>query len=320
MRYLLGFWCLTGSAVALAAGPFIERPEVLSWMSEVIEQHQLSRDHVVQIVTQAKHRPEVIAHARAPAESMPWHRYRKIFLTQSRIQKGRQFLAEYAEPLQAAQTTYGVPPEIVAAIIGVESFYGRNTGTHPVVDALMTLGFDYPPRAAFFRKQMEHLLLLEREAGLRVTTLRSSWAGALGQGQFIPSSYRHFTVDGDGDGRRDLWDSPPDIIASIANYFHSHHWRPGAPIAEQITPVHPPHLPISEGLKPEIEPVQLVPAEVALGHLDAGPVAVYKFEMPQAPEYWVGYHNFYVITRYNHSALYALAVYQLSEALRNDPS
>ena len=250
---------------------------------------------------------------------MAWHRYRSILVTPARIQRGRVYLQQHAALFAEAQRTYGVPAELIAAIIGIESDYGRNIGKHRAIDALLTLGFDYPRRAEFFRGQLEQLFLLEREAGLDIQSLRSSWAGALGMGQFIPSSYRAFTVDADGDGRRDLWDSPADIISSIAHYLHQHDWRPDRPIAEAVAPPHPERLPLSAALKPDIAPSQLQAAGVSLRHPEVPAVAVHAFETPDGQEYWVGYPNFYAITRYNHSALYALAVYQLSEALRHDP-
>ena len=307
---------LLWTAAAAGAAPFAERAEVRAWLDEVAARHALDAARLRALVAAARHRPEVIAHARRPAESLPWREYRRIFLTAARIRAGRAWLAAHAAPLARARAETGVPPEIVAAIVGVESDYGGNTGTHPTLDTLLTLGFDYPPRAAFFRGQLEQLLLLEREAGLDLRSLRGSWAGALGQGQFIPSSYRDFAVDGDGDGRIDLWRSPPDIIASVANYFRRHRWRPDAPVARRIAAgVEPP---LSAGLEPDLEPAALRAAGV---RLDCAPpagerLAVHAFEADAGREYWLAFHNFYVITRYNHSALYALAVHQLAAALR----
>ena len=185
----------------------------------------------------------------------------------------------------------------------------------------MTLGFDDPPRANFFRKQLGHLFVLEREAGLAIETLRGSWAGAMGQGQFIPSSYRDFTVDGDGDGRRDLWDSPADIIFSVANYFRKHHWRLGEPVAERIRPPDVAQLPLSDGLDPAISQEQLAMLGIVLQNPAPGPVTVNRFDVSETEaEHWVGYHNLYVITRYNRSSLYALMIHQLSQAIANAPA
>ncbi len=321
-----GAWLLTSFLLSASAGaddtsvPFAERAEVREWIANVVAKHHLSETHVQNLVANARRRPSVLASAQRPAESMPWYRYRKIFLTQDRIERGRKYLKQHAALFDSVHRTYGLPPEIIAAIIGVETDYGRNTGSHPVVDTLLTLGFDFPRRAEFFRGQLEQLLLLEREAQLDIASLRGSWAGALGLGQFIPGSYRAFAVDADQDGQRDLWNSPPDILASIANYFHQHDWQVGQPIAEALHPSSPDRLPISEGLEPTLTAEELTLVGVTLSHPEAGAVAVHAFEVPEGREYWIGYHNFYVITRYNHSALYALAVYQLSEALRNAPN
>ncbi len=308
---------------ALAAGnegpiPYWKRADVQEWIKQTVQQHDLSEEHIQRIVKTARYRADVIGYAKRPAESMSWHRYRKIFLTPERTASGRAYLEKHADLFAAAERDYSVSAEIIAGIIGVETYYGENTGQHRVLDALMTLGFDYPPRAKFFRGQIVHLLLLEREAGLRAQDLYGSWAGAMGLGQFIPSSYRHFAVDGDGDGKRDLWNSPADIIASVANYFKQHHWKMGNPIAERLNVANPDILPISKALLPDITVEQIEAAGLTLSYPDHSPVAVHKLEAESGTEYWVGYHNFYVITRYNHSALYALAVYQLSQTLHHD--
>ncbi len=299
--------------------PFWQRPDVQEWIQQTAEEHSLSEGYIREIIKIARYRSDVIGYAKQPAESMPWHRYRKIFMIPQRTADGRAYLEKHADLFAAAERDYGVEAEIIASIIGVETFYGKNVGKHRVLDALMTLGFDYPPRADFFRKQITHLFLLEREAGLSVPEMYGSWAGAMGLGQFIPSSYRHFAVDGDGDGKRDLWDSPADIIASVANYFKEHRWRLGEPIAQRLEVTDPDTLPVSDALKPDIETAQLEAAGVKLEHPQLSPVSVHAFELPEGMEYWAGHHNFYVITRYNHSALYALAVYLLSETLRDVP-
>lgn len=299
--------------------PYIERPEVLAWAGQVVNEHGLSSERIHKLIAECQRQAQVIASAQRPAESKPWHWYRNIFLTRDRIRRGRTFLREQTDLLGEAERAYQVPPEVITAIIAAESDFGRNTGAHPVLDTLVTLAFDYAPRGEFFRQQLEQLFLLERDAGLDIQNLRGSWAGALGQAQFIPSSYRHFAVDGDHDGRRDLWDSPADIIFSIANYFQKHHWRPDEPVAELIHPEKPDQVPLSKALLPDIPSERLAASGIMLQNPTAEPVAVHRFENSESPEYWVGYHNFYVITRYNHSALYALMIHQLSQALKNDP-
>ena len=299
--------------------PYGERTEVRAWIDRLAEEHGLPAERLHKLISASRHQPKVIASASRPAESKPWHWYRKIFLTDDRIRRGRAYLKEHAALLAEAERTYQVPAEVIAAIVGAESSFGRNTGAHPVLDTLVTLGFDYPPRAEFFRGQLEQLFLLEGEAGLDIQALRGSWAGALGQAQFIPSSYRDFAVDGDHDGRRDLWHSPADIIFSIANYFREHHWRQGEPVAERVRPEDPDAMPLSKALRPDVQPQQLAALGIELQHPTDEAVAVHRFENSSSLEYWVGYHNFYVITRYNHSALYALMIHQLSRALKNGP-
>ena len=299
--------------------PYGERPEVRAWVDRLVDKHDLPAERVLKLISGCKYQPKVIASARRPAESKPWHWYRKVFLTDDRIRQGQAYLREHADLLKEAERLYQVPAEVITAIIAAESNFGRNTGSHPVLDTLATLGFDYPPRSKFFLGQLEQLFLLERDAGLDIQKLRGSWAGALGQAQFIPSSYRSFAVDGDHDGQRDLWDSPTDIIFSIANYFQKHHWRLGEPVAELIHPEDPGQLPLSKALLPDIQSEQLAAFGIRLQHPATEPVAVHRFENSSSVEYWVGHHNFYVITRYNHSALYALMIHQLSQALKNDP-
>ena len=317
-RWLL-LCLLPGCALANESSvPYIERAEVRAWVDQVAHRHGLSPEYVHRMIASSKRQPKVIASAKRPAESKSWSWYRKIFITQDRIRQGRIFLKKHAGLLGEAERNYQMSPEVIAAIIAAESNFGRNTGSHPVLDSLVTLGFDYPPRAKFFRSQLEQLFLLEREAGLDIRDLRGSWAGALGQAQFIPSSYRHYAVDGDHDGRIDLWDSPADIIFSIANYFKEHHWREGAPVAELVHPQNPGQLPLSEALLPDIQPERLAESGVTLQNPTAEPVAVHRFGKAASTEYWVGYHNFYVITRYNPSSLYALMIHQLSQALKDD--
>lgn len=317
-RWLLLCLLPACAAAGEAPIPYAERPEVHAWTDRLADEHGLSAEHIRKLIAGSRHQPKVIASARRPAESKAWHWYRNIFLTDDRIRRGRIYLREHAGLLEEAERTYQVSAEVITAIIAAESDFGRNTGAHPVLDTLVTLGFDYPPRGEFFRKQLGQLFLLEREAGLDIRKLHGSWAGALGQAQFIPSSYRDFTVDGDQDGRRDLWDSPADIIFSIANYFREHHWRAGEPVAERVQPEDPEKLPLSKALLPDIQPERLAASGVRLQHPTAEPVAVHRFENASSTEYWVGHHNFYVITRYNHSALYALMIHQLSQAFEND--
>ena len=202
----------------------------------------------------------------------------------------------------------------------METRYGSNTGRHRVLDALATLSFDYPPRSEFFTGELEQYLILAREEDIDLLTTTGSYAGAMGYGQFIPSSYRHYAVDFDGDGKRDLWDNKADIIGSVANYFHAHDWTPGTPVAIPADVEGNDYQTILDlGYKPNtvldamrhdgITPVRPLPDELL--------AALISFDQKEGPEYWLGFNNFYVITRYNHSPLYAMAVYQLSEEIRD---
>jgi membrane-bound lytic murein transglycosylase B len=251
-----------------------------------------------------------------PAEGKPWRDYRPIFLTDKRIAQGRVFLAQNRADLERIQKETGVPPEYVTAIIGVETFYGANTGNYRVLDALYTLGFFYPKREEFFRGELAHLFSLAREEKLDLNTLRGSYAGAMGWGQFIPSSYRNFAVDGNGDGRRDLVASPRDAMASVANYFNKHGWMAGQPVVAraQAQPGAAPFVP--ENFEPKFTLDELA----AKGYRPVDPVpalpaTLVTLEGADGTEHWIAFKNFWVITRYNRSPLYAMAVHQLAQAI-----
>ncbi len=292
-------------------------PGAAAFVNKVVTEHAMNRAMVNDLLTEAEKRQDIIELMTRPAEGKPWHEYRPIFLTDQRIEEGIAFWREHADLLALAEQTYQVPAEIIVAIIGVETFYGRITGKHRVIDALATLAFYYPPRADFFRSELEQYLLLGREEQLPLTEVTGSYAGAMGIGQFISSSYRHYAVDGDGDGKRDLWGSRADAIASVANYFKQHKWRLGEPVigavnsgSQAATPEKPPK-------KPKWSVAQLrewgyQPTEP----VDDGQLAtIIRLEHENGPRDYLGYHNFYVITRYNRSPLYAMAVHQLSQAL-----
>jgi membrane-bound lytic murein transglycosylase B len=283
--------------------------------------HGFDADALREVLDQARYSQAVIDAIRRPWEAKPWFEYRAIFLTQRRITGGARFVAENRGLLERARAELGVPPAVIAAIIGIETNYGANLGSHRVIDALSTLGFAYPRRAAFFRRELEELLLLTRDEGLDPLGLVGSYAGAVGMPQFIPSSYRAYAVDFDGDGRRDLWGSRADVIGSVANYLARHGWRPGAPVAFPLALQGP--LPAgltaaeSKPRRPDLPVSRLTGAGIAVPE-DIGPderVDLIRLEAPD-DEFWLGMANFYVITRYNHSNLYAMAVYQLSREIQ----
>jgi membrane-bound lytic murein transglycosylase B len=246
-----------------------------------------------------------------------WTRYRAKFLTQDNISKGVNFWRRYDSVLRRAQAKYGVPPEYVVAIIGVETRYGGYMGKHRVIDALATLAFDYPPRSDFFTGELEAFLIMSRDEGFDPLQPRGSYAGAMGLGQFMPSSFHKWAVDFDADGNRDLW-NPVDAIGSVANYFASHGWREGEPVTIRARSTGSPTRALKTGYDTSYSLDTLsrtgILATAALGAGDQ--VSLIKLDAMGGYEYWLGLKNFYVITRYNHSSHYAMAVHQLAQAVR----
>lgn len=283
------------------------------------------------VLAKASIRDSIVNAMSRPAEAKPWRDYRPIFISQARIDGGRAFLATHREALAKAEAKYGVPAEVITAILGVETSYGGNTGSYPVIDALYTLAFAYPRtnladkierenlREAFFRDELGQLFALGKEEGFDIATLKGSYAGAMGWGQFMPSSYREFAVDGDGDGKRDLFNDLDDVFASVANYFAKKGgWVRGAPVmvrasrdsaagdfnAESVAPVHT----VDELARRGYRPMHAsVPGDTR--------ATVIRLDGVAGPEYWMVFGNFEAITKYNTSRLYATAVYQLAEAI-----
>lgn len=304
-----------------AQGDYSEREDVQQFIQKMVNQHQFVESDLTKQFTRAKKLDSVLEKIARPAEkTLNWKQYQRIFLTDKRIQRGKEFLKTHSELLRKAEQTYGVPAEIITAIIGVETFYGRLSGKTAVFDSLTTLGFDYPPRSKFFLSELEQLLLLSREEDIDVKTVRGSYAGAMGMPQFISSSYRRYAVDFDGDGKRDLWSSLPDVIGSVANYFKVHGWRNGESI---LHPVSVKHEHERELGKNKLKPYKTVAEFEKQGvNVDAAiardaQATLLTFDGKQGIEHWLGLKNFYVITRYNHSSLYAMAVFHLSEKLKS---
>lgn len=318
---------LAGLCAALTAlaepssAPAEYRAGAERFASEMVRRHGFGRDEIAALMAEARYSQDVVDAIRRPWEAKPWHQYRKIFLTETRIAGGVAFWREHAALLDRARSEYGVPPEVVTAIIGVETNYGGNLGKHRVLDALTTLGFAYPPRADFFRKELEQFVLLVREERIDPAAALGSYAGAVGRPQFIPSSYRGYAVDFDGDGRRDLWGSA-DAIGSVANYFKRHGWRAGEAVALPVEA--PARLPAGvapadkKPKKPDTTARRLAAAGFnGLDGVDpATPATLVRLDGADGDEYWAGLDNFYAITRYNHSNLYAMAVHQLSGEIR----
>jgi membrane-bound lytic murein transglycosylase B len=292
--------------------------DLAEFIASMTREHGFARTEVEAILADATKQQRILDAISRPAEGLPWWRYRNIFVKPDRAQGGLEFWRANAETLEKAEQRYGVPPEIVVAVIGVETFYGRHTGGHRVLDALYTLGFHYPKRASFFRRQLEEFLLLSREETIDPRQPTGSYAGAMGRPQFIPSSYRAYAVDFDGDGRRDIWENNADVIGSVGNYFAVHGWTAGAPVATRIEGVaaRPDHF-VAAGMKPSLTVGELRAAGYRLDDAvpDTAKTSVVALEQPDGEEYWAGLDNFYVITRYNHSNLYAMAVLQLSREI-----
>lgn len=316
---------------ALRTPAFSEMPAVHEFIREMHERHGFDADELMRHFS-AVHRNAVVLKAIQPAavpeQQRSWQRYRARFLNERRIGRGLDFWQEHEATLARAEAVYGVPPEIVVAIIGVETEYGRNTGKFSVLEALSTLAFEYPPRAPFFRGELEQLLLMAQENGLPPTDYRGSYAGAIGIPQFMPGSQRRFAVDFDGDGRIDLRRSDIDAIGSVARYLNMHGWQSNAPVALPVRVDGDPAPLIAAGIKPALPLGELERQGVTLleternaqeqtANLAEWPAALIDLVTPDWPtEYWVGFDNFYVITRYNRSSFYAMSVFQLAEALR----
>ncbi len=314
---LLAFLAL---APVNATGLDTDDAEVRAFIDEVSERHQLDPEVISGLLAEARHQQDIIDAISRPAEAMPWRRYRPIFLGEDRIREGIDWWAEHETLIDRTAGEYGVDPAILVAIVGVETRYGVHRGNHRVLDALATLAFDYPPRADFFRSELEQFLLLVEEEAIDPLAVRGSYAGAMGIPQFISSSYRHYAVDGDGDGRRDLVGNVADAVASIGNYFSEHDWRQGEPVvfpARVDEPRRADSL-ANRGRQPYTTVGELREAGIHPGGEvdDAARATLMALEGEAGTEYWIGLHNFYVITRYNHSPLYALAVYQLAQAIR----
>lgn len=286
-------------------------------IDEMVREHGFARADLEAWLGATSRYDAVLEAMSKPAEkTLTWAQYRPIFLKPGRLESALAFAREHAELLARVERETGVPREIVVAIIGVESWYGKYKGKHPALRSLATLAFDYPRRAKFFRAELREFLLLAREEGLDPLAVKGSYAAAMGMPQFISSSYRHYAVDGDGDGRRDLFASVPDICASVANYFKAHGWRPGAPVAERVQPRGPVAALSAKGSKPQLTAADFAAAGIDVALADGERAALIELKGNQGVEHWVGHQNFYVITRYNHSPLYAMAVFQLAQSIK----
>ena len=308
-------------AAEVLQGDYKNRDDVNAFIERVAKKSDYSEAELVALFSTVKKQEQLFDRLNRPAErALKWFEYRRIFLKPKRISKGVEFWKEHRVLLDEVSQKTGVPPEIIVAIIGVETFYGIYRGKDPVFDSLVTVAFDYPKRAKFFTRELEEFLLLVKEQNLQIREIKGSYAGAMGMPQFISSSYRRYAVDYDGDGQINLFDSIEDIVGSVANYFVDHGWQRGKTVVHPLIALEDNSV---DELKPtiktdykwrELESKGLV-ARKKFAKDSA--VSLIKLEQKTHPEYWAGLKNFYVITRYNHSQLYAMAVYQLSRQIKS---
>jgi membrane-bound lytic murein transglycosylase B len=286
------------------------------------ESYSFDREMLESVLINATSQQSILDAISRPAErTKEWHEYRNIFITSERIEAGAEFWRKNKEDLEQISENTGVSVEIIVGIIGVETYFGRITGSYRVIDALTTLAFDYPPRSSFFVRELEQFLLLAREEGMEPTTATGSYAGAMGRPQFMPSSYRAYAVDSTNDGKRDIWKNWPDVIGSIANYLVQHGWISGNPIVTPAT--------LGSQWGGETPANTLTPEETVASLSRQGVMFSTKLSGDaksqlitlmgdHGEEVWVAFHNFFVITRYNHSVMYALAVHQVGQKIAEE--
>ena len=296
-----------------------QREDVSKFIDAMVADYDFERESLESVLLQAESLESVLEAISRPAErSKEWHEYRAIFLTDRRVKAGAEFWRENRRELQRISEETGVSCEILVGIIGVETFFGRITGNYRVLDALSTLAFDYPPRSKFFRRELQQFLLLVREESMNVADATGSYAGAMGAPQFMPSSFRAYAVDASDDGKRDIWNNWEDVIGSVANYFVEHGWRQNAEVVARASLGKPWSGDAPKNvLKPE-ETVESLSRQGVMFSTDMAGDQVTQLLMLQGKdgkEYWVGFHNFFVITRYNRSVMYALAVHQLGQEI-----
>jgi len=299
----------------------LEQENVVAFIDEMVKEHEFDRAALSAVLAKAEIKPSIIEKISTPAErKLNWGEYRKIFITKERINAGATFWHENKEMLERIALETGVPIEMIVGIIGVETYFGRITGKDRVIDALATLAFDYPPRSTFFRRELKQFLILAREEELDPTEPLGSYAGAMGRPQFMPSSFRAYAVDSTGDGKRDIWNNWADVAGSIANYFLAHRWRAEEEVVTQATLSSAWKSPIPTPAN-TLEMTDTVESLSKKGIMFATDLCadskgrLLTYEGDDGIEHWVGFHNFFVITKYNRSVMYALAAHQLGQMI-----
>jgi len=307
--------------VAYADTTLTERPAVKQFINNMVKAHGFDKKQLTAVLNQARFQPKIIESMEKPYEKKSWDQYKGLFLTPQRLQEGIAYWQANQKTLAKAEAKFGVPAHIIVATIGVETLYGKHQGNYRVLDALTTLAFNYPKRAAFFTKELKEYLLLCREQGVPATTYMGSYAGAIGKPQFMPSSYRFYAVDFTGNGKRDLVNEDRDVIASVANYYHKHGWKMNELVAQPAKVSGGKYKTINTNARhADYDFHQVIAAGVKpLAAKAAHPMKAGLIELntQKGEEYWLAYPNFYVITRYNTSPQYALVVYLLSQQLHN---
>ena len=321
------FLLMTLLGPAAQANDYAQHPQFITFVNKMVVAHKVPRQQVLQLFEGVKRQQTILDLMSKPAEkTKEWHQYRPLFVTDKQIKQGVEFWREHKALLKSAEKRYQVPAEIIVAIIGVETRYGRNKGQHRVLDALSTLAFDYPPRAPFFLGELEALVLLGKEASyLPIAQLKGSYAGAIGYGQFMPSSYRDYAVDFDGDGRIDLLNSVADAIGSVAHYFQQKGgWKANESVVFKLSTAALSTEKLREldqlanlslETNQQLSTFKKMGVTANLQLSGTTPVTLVRLIQENGPEYWLGFNNYYAITRYNHSRLYAMAVWQLSQAV-----
>lgn len=322
MLTILKFACFLAVFLTLAQSAFaidVERDNVRAFIDAMVEEHGYDRDKLAGVLEKAESQDAILTAISKPAEkTLSWPEYRAIFLTDKRISAGVDFWREHKEDLHRISEETGVSCEILVGIIGVETYFGRITGKYRVLDALATLAFDYPPRSKFFTRELAEFLLLVREEGMEATDATGSYAGAMGAPQFMPSSFRAYAVDSNDDGKRDIWSDWEDVIGSVANYFVKHGWESENAVVTQAS--------LGSNWQGQLPENTLSPTETIDSLSQQG--VMFAASLPgdhksqlltlagtDGDEHWVGFHNFFVITRYNRSVMYALAVHQLGQEI-----
>jgi len=316
MRFVLSLlWLPLFAISSVRPSVAADLPGIPQFIDAMVAKHQFRRDELEKVFECAQHRPDVIEAISRPATIKPWPEYRAAFVNPKRIRLGLEFWDKYRQTLRRAGKKYGVPEEIIVAVIGVETLYGQNAGNYLVLDALTTLAFDYPRRADFFRSELEHYLLLAREQQFDLLSVRGSYAGALGIPQFMPGSYRNYAVDFNGNRKIDLLREDRDAIGSVANYLQGYGWARNEPVAVRVQ--------VGEGVSGNTGKTPRTLAEWAAAGVVAGadfapdkPARLIDFTLEQGKEFWLALNNFDVITRYNNSDYYAMSVFQLAEELK----